>query len=60
MITARKASVRVRVRVRVRAIGAHALVQTRDAAARAIAGAWLGLGTHPSGLGEHNAHNGPC
>ena len=40
--------------------GAHALVQIRDAAARANAGAWLGLGTHPSGLGVPNAHNGPC
>ena len=40
--------------------GARTLVQTRDAAARANAGAWLGPGTHPGGLGVLNAHNGPC
>ena len=34
--------------------------QISDAAARANAGAWLGPGTHPSGLGVPNAHNGPC
>eukprot|EP00964_Phaeocystis_antarctica_P078417 scaffold48783_cov70-Phaeocystis_antarctica.AAC.4 len=38
----------------------RALVQTSDAAARANAGVWLGLGAHPSGLGVHNAHNSPC
>ena len=34
--------------------------QISDAAVRANAGAWLGPGTHPSGLGVPNAHNGPC
>ena len=34
--------------------------QIRDAVARANAGAWLGPGTHPSGLGVPNTHNGPC
>ena len=57
MITARKASIRVRVRVRV---GTHALVQIRDAAARANAGAWLGPRTHPGGLGVPNARDAPC
>ena len=35
-------------------------LQISDAAARANAGLWLGLGAHPSGLGVHNARNVPC
>ena len=38
----------------------HALVQISGVAARANAGAWLGPGTHPSGLGEHNARDTLC
>ena len=34
--------------------------QIRDAAARANAGAWLGPGTHPGGLGVLNARDVPC
>jgi len=34
--------------------------QIRDAAARANAGAWLGPGTHPGGLGVLNARDTPC
>ena len=41
-------------------MGAHALVQIRDAAARANAGAWLRPRTHPGSLSEHNARNAPC
>ena len=40
-------------------MGAHALVQIRDAAARANAGAWLRPRTHPGSLSEHNARNAP-
>jgi hypothetical protein len=42
--------------VRVRA----SLNQISDAAARANAGAWLGPGTHPGGLGVLNARDTPC
>ena len=41
-------------------MGAHALVQIHDAAARANAGVWLRPGAHPGSLGEHNARNAPC
>ena len=35
-------------------------VQISDAAARANAWLWLGLGAHPGGLGVHNARDTPC
>ena len=48
-----RARLRARVRARARWLGL-------GAAARANAGVLLGPGTHPSGLGEHNARNAPC
>ena len=48
-----RARLRARVRARARWLGL-------GAAARANAGVWLGPGTHPSGLGEHNARDAPC
>ena len=35
-------------------------VQISDAAVRANAWLWFGLGAHPSGLGVHNARDTPC
>ena len=48
-----RARLRARVRARARWLGL-------GAAARANAGVLPGPGTHPSGLGEHNARNAPC